>query len=581
MKLVISSGFRFISISFAFVLGLIALSANATMNIELRLAADGMALSDGAAVSSWTDNSGLGRNATQAAVSLQPVFKTGILNGLPVVRFTGQGTQTPSEVDSLVVDFLATVPQPFTIFVVANMLGDMPEPAAGDYFCDSAVNGGRVIAGLGISGLNQDSHLGMFAYSGVNGGVVEGNVRSAWDQGWRIYEFYFNGASSAIYTNGALLVNGSTAASSIFSSTDLRIGANWNNDLPLNGDMAEFRIYSGTPTFAERNIVGDALALKYGLATAYVPPGNQSPTVSFSSPTNNSVLQLGPQTVTVSANDVDGTVTNVAFYINGGLVGQLTSGPYTFVWRTSDTGTYELVARAWDNDGASRSATSTVQRVSSLTVGASADALIYATTPNSGYPFLNRLECGPRWGVERVLMKFDISAIPDMSPMTLRVDSIQLQLRTSMVLGSGRDASNSTLEFRQVTNAWDDNLTWMDRKAATPWATAGGDFDSPILGTFDWSGLPASAVIVDASDIPFTVDILPGDANKAARKALISAWMSGSNFGFHCKNNSEVEVGNQINITMRSMENVPGPGPVLLISYTVESAGQGTVFSIR
>lgn len=44
-------------------------------------------LSDGAAVATWSDLSGNGRNATQASAGARPTYQTNELNGLPVVRF--------------------------------------------------------------------------------------------------------------------------------------------------------------------------------------------------------------------------------------------------------------------------------------------------------------------------------------------------------------------------------------------------------------------------------------------------------------------------------------------------------------
>jgi hypothetical protein len=46
-------------------------------------------LADGDPVASWTDRSTSGIPATQATSSKRPTYKTGIQNGLPVVRFDG------------------------------------------------------------------------------------------------------------------------------------------------------------------------------------------------------------------------------------------------------------------------------------------------------------------------------------------------------------------------------------------------------------------------------------------------------------------------------------------------------------
>lgn len=44
-------------------------------------------LSDGDAVATWTDKTGNGNSATQATAGYRPIYKTGIINGLPTVRF--------------------------------------------------------------------------------------------------------------------------------------------------------------------------------------------------------------------------------------------------------------------------------------------------------------------------------------------------------------------------------------------------------------------------------------------------------------------------------------------------------------
>jgi hypothetical protein len=51
--------------------------------------ADALTLNDGDAVATWTDSSGLANDAAQATGANQPLYKTNILNGLPVIRFDG------------------------------------------------------------------------------------------------------------------------------------------------------------------------------------------------------------------------------------------------------------------------------------------------------------------------------------------------------------------------------------------------------------------------------------------------------------------------------------------------------------
>ncbi len=50
-------------------------------------------LSDGSSVSQWSDLSGNARHLTNASTTQRPVYRTNILNGLPVVRFDGVNDQ--------------------------------------------------------------------------------------------------------------------------------------------------------------------------------------------------------------------------------------------------------------------------------------------------------------------------------------------------------------------------------------------------------------------------------------------------------------------------------------------------------
>ena len=79
---------------------------------------------------------------------------------------------------------------------------------------------------------------------------------------------------------------------------------------------------------------------------------NVPPTVSITAPSNGANFTF-PATVTftASANDADGSVSSVGFFVNGSLVGTDNTSPYSFAW-TSVIGTATVTARATDNRGA-------------------------------------------------------------------------------------------------------------------------------------------------------------------------------------------------------------------------------------
>jgi endoglucanase len=96
---------------------------------------------------------------------------------------------------------------------------------------------------------------------------------------------------------------------------------------------------------------------------------NEPPTVAITSPSVNSTATEGtPVEVNVTAGDVDGTVTKVAFYANGSLLGTDTSSPYTQSWNPT-SGSYTLTAIATDDSGATKTSAGVAVTVSTLPGG--------------------------------------------------------------------------------------------------------------------------------------------------------------------------------------------------------------------
>lgn len=83
--------------------------------------------------------------------------------------------------------------------------------------------------------------------------------------------------------------------------------------------------------------------------------GNQSPTVAVTSPANgaNLVAEIGNTiSLAATASDADGSVSNVAFYVDGNLVGTDNSAPYSLNWTIPAEGDFDITAVATDNNGA-------------------------------------------------------------------------------------------------------------------------------------------------------------------------------------------------------------------------------------
>jgi pectate lyase len=90
-----------------------------------------------------------------------------------------------------------------------------------------------------------------------------------------------------------------------------------------------------------------------GASGGTLPPTNNPPTVSITSPANGATF-TAPASVTINATaaDSDGTVSKVDFYQGTTLLGTDTSSPYSYAWTNVAAGSYSLTAKATDNGGA-------------------------------------------------------------------------------------------------------------------------------------------------------------------------------------------------------------------------------------
>lgn len=94
-------------------------------------------------------------------------------------------------------------------------------------------------------------------------------------------------------------------------------------------------------------------------------PGNQNPTVSLTSPVNNTSICFGTAiSLTATASDPDGTISKVEFYNGTTLLGTTSStSPYTYLWTPTNSGTASITAKAYDNATTAATATSTAASV--------------------------------------------------------------------------------------------------------------------------------------------------------------------------------------------------------------------------
>ena len=80
---------------------------------------------------------------------------------------------------------------------------------------------------------------------------------------------------------------------------------------------------------------------------------NASPTISITSPSNNSSFSVGTAIkITTSAADLDGTISKVEFYDGDTKIGEDTTAPFSFNWTNATVGAHEIKAIAIDNEAA-------------------------------------------------------------------------------------------------------------------------------------------------------------------------------------------------------------------------------------
>jgi len=106
--------------------------------------------------------------------------------------------------------------------------------------------------------------------------------------------------------------------------------------------------------------------------TAFTVGNNLPPTVSITSPTNGTLITF-PANVTINANanDLDGTVSSVEFFVNNVSIGTDATSPFSIVW-TAVIGNANLTAKATDNKSAT-----TTSSIVAITI-ADPNALPYA-----------------------------------------------------------------------------------------------------------------------------------------------------------------------------------------------------------
>ena len=191
------------------------------------------ALNDGDPLATWTDQSGNGRNATQASATIKPLYKTNILNGMAGVLFDGV-----NDVMSIVYDMPATT----SIFIVysgwssGSLIGNNGEATdmiqrATTNFPDSNL----LVINTSQSMANNKILTMLFNYTTDN------------------YTIRMDGAS----------VGTSSAAANVTTPGAITIGQSYNE--PLAGYLHEVILYNAVLSAGDYAAVETYLASRWGV----------------------------------------------------------------------------------------------------------------------------------------------------------------------------------------------------------------------------------------------------------------------------------------------------------------------------
>ena len=221
-------------------------------------------LNDGDAVTTWSDLSGSGNDATQATASLKPIYRTSIINGRAVVRFDGV-----NDVLSMGTALNFERTDTFTIFVVAK-----PTSTASN---DGLIaKRGAAAAYTGWTFLKTSNNtLGFQLINNFSGGNYLQSLTGGPTNitgSFRILGMTYAGTSLIsgvlLYINGAaetFTADLDSLSASILTAAPSNIGNINNGGNALTGDVAEIIVFNSVLSAANRQRVESYLAGIYDI----------------------------------------------------------------------------------------------------------------------------------------------------------------------------------------------------------------------------------------------------------------------------------------------------------------------------
>ena len=231
-------------------------------NLKLWAKANSLGLTDGTAVTTWTNSSG-GTSPTQATVAKKPTFKnntTDNINSNPVVAFNGTSNELVAASGFSGSTTTFTQAHVFTVFKSANAT------QTSDLIYEPQNSSGTVDISVPWSGTTYWD-----AGSCCTASTVTSTFQISYSNVPMLWSFSKDGAGTAsgfkqdIRMNGAVQASKTSTASFKGNSSNFYLGSE-NNSYFYNGQIAEIIYYLGaTINAAAQNKIESYLAVKYGL----------------------------------------------------------------------------------------------------------------------------------------------------------------------------------------------------------------------------------------------------------------------------------------------------------------------------
>jgi hypothetical protein len=228
-------------------------------------------VANGANISTWSDMSGNGNDATQSVPGQQPTYVTASLNSLPVVRFNG--------------DYLAfnrPVQDDFTILCVYRSSQGYGTGTA--FYQGAGLVNGEMPGVVNDFGTSLSTNGFLLAGTGNPDTTIVSSGSNFADGRPHLLTFKRTRATGALalYTDGLLAGTATGGTQSLTAPNRLVLGAQQTLTFFLSGDIAEVKIFGAALADADRAAEENALQRKYGLLPSLtISTGSSGITVAW------------------------------------------------------------------------------------------------------------------------------------------------------------------------------------------------------------------------------------------------------------------------------------------------------------